>query len=71
METLADGLNVLIVRHPIVRIYSAWNDKFSFNSTDNAGFAYGFKKLLSLSLRPLVTKYFQGKRLNKFIFANY
>ena len=27
------GLHALIVRHPILRFISAWNDKFSWNST--------------------------------------
>ena len=61
IKLLKDGLKVLIVRHPLIRIYSAWNDKFSFNSTESSGFAYGFKKLASKELRPLVYKFLPGK----------
>ena len=37
------GHQALIVRHPVVRWVSSWNDKFSWNSTAGAGFAYGLR----------------------------
>ena len=51
MKNLCDnGLNVLITRHPIVRIISSWNDKFGWNSTEGSGFAYGVKQFLKKKL---------------------
>ena len=41
---------VLVVRHPILRIISAWNDKFNLNNTaDGAGLKMGINILKGLS----------------------
>ena len=43
---------VLIVRHPIIRIVSAWNDKFNLNNTEtNVGLAMGMKMLMASPMR--------------------
>ena len=39
----SEGLHALVVRHPILRFVSAWNDKFGWNSTAGAGFRYGLR----------------------------
>ena len=40
-----NSITAIVTRHPIYRIISSWNDKFSFNSTQPAGFNYGLRKL--------------------------
>jgi len=46
LKMCESGEKVLIVRHPIVRIISAWNDKFNLNNTrNNAGLTMGIQML--------------------------
>ena len=40
-----EGISGLVTRHPIYRLISSWNDKFSYNSTSGSGFRYGIKWL--------------------------
>ena len=43
---------VLVVRHPIMRIISAWNDKFNLNNTETrVGLPMGMRMLLNPSMR--------------------
>jgi len=50
------GEKVLVVRHPILRIISAWNDKFNLNNTSNrAGLLMG----LGMIQHPAMRKAFQ------------
>ena len=41
---------ILIARHPILRIISAWNDKFNMNNTDPAGIPMGLSMLLKTQM---------------------
>ena len=46
---------VLFVRHPLLRLISAWNDKFSMKNVDNAsGASFGYRNIVARSqfLRP-------------------
>ena len=44
-KTSLEGISGLVTRHPIYRLISSWNDKFSYNSTKGPGFRYGLKWL--------------------------
>lgn len=44
-----NGHKILFVRHPILRIISAWNDKFNLNNTrQKSGVQYGIRILLRM-----------------------
>ena len=38
-----NSITAIVTRHPIYRIISSWNDKFSYNSTFISGFNYGIR----------------------------
>lgn len=40
-----EGISGIVTRHPIYRLISSWNDKFSYNSTGGAGLRYGIRRL--------------------------
>ena len=55
--------NITLLRHPIYRIISSWTDKFSYNSTENAGFNYGLR--LEFEKIIVVNSYFFFNFLKK------
>ena len=51
-EVCRTGEKVLIIRHPILLLISAWNDKFNLNNTDDeVGLQFGAKLLLLPKMR--------------------
>ena len=55
-----EGISGLVTRHPIYRLISSWNDKFSYNSTAGSGFRYGINWLYD----DTIMHYFFDTELN-------
>lgn len=58
LKNCQTSLKVLVVRHPILRLASAWNDKFNVKNKDGPGIRYG----LNLLLRTKSFKFFEKER---------
>ena len=58
LKNCQTSLKVLVVRHPILRLASAWNDKFNVENKDGPGIRYG----INLLLRTKSFKFFEKER---------